>query len=63
MKILLTLLSLGLASLSYAGSSCSAGTCEKPQETSCQCGAKTASDCHQHCGEQCTCASHSEGKK
>lgn len=58
MKILLTLLSFGLASLSYAGESCSGGTCEKPKEPACQCGAKTDADCHKHCGDKCACASH-----
>ncbi len=63
-KLLLPLAILGLATSAFAGSSCASGSCDKPQAPACQCGAKSADECHKHCGDKCDCAKqHSEAPK
>lgn len=52
-KFLLPLLVLGLATVTYAGDSCHNG--DKPKNAACQCGAKSADDCHKHCSDKCDC--------
>lgn len=53
--ILLPLLALGLVTSAFAGSSCSTCATDKPQAPACSCGAKSADECHKHCGDKCDC--------
>lgn len=67
--LLLPLLVLGLAASAFAADP--APTADKPKEPACQCGAKSADDCHKHCGDKCGCTKahcnapehHHEAKK
>ena len=57
-KFLLPVLVLGLASTGFAGTSCGSGCAAAADKPACKCGAKSADECHKHCGDKCDCTKH-----
>ena len=54
--LILPLLALGMASASFAGTSCGSGCVPPTEKPACKCGAPSVEECHKHCGDKCDCA-------